>query len=264
MNFLNEILDAKKTEISKLKGHYTLSSFKEMELFEKNSISLIDSLKNHTALSIIAEIKKASPSKGIIREDFNHISIAKIYFESGANAVSVLTDVNFFKGSINYLKDIAAIKNVPLLRKDFIIDEFQIFQSKAFGADSLLLISEALSQNQIAELTQAAQEINLEVLLELHSENQLDKIDFENNKLIGINNRNLNDFTVDLSTSVNIAKKLPDSVTVVAESGIENEKDIQILKENDLNAILVGEYFMRNENIDAAFTQLKKWCGSEN
>ena len=263
MNFLNEILDTKKTEISKLKNKYTLSSFKEMGLFENKTISLRESLENSTAISIIAEIKKASPSKGIIREDFNHNSIAKTYFDSGTDAVSVLTDVNYFKGSINYLKDIAAIKNAPLLRKDFIVDEFQIFESKAFGADAVLLICEILSKNQIAELTQAAHEIKLEVLLELHSESQLDKIDYDINKIIGINNRNLNDFSVDLNTSIHISKQLPDSVTVVAESGIENEVNIQILKEHNVSAILVGEYLMRSKNIETAFTQLKEWCRVE-
>lgn len=263
MTFLKEILDEKKTEVSKLKGYYTLSSFREMEFFEKNTISLNRSLENDKAISIIAEIKKGSPSKGIIRENFDHNSIAKTYFESGADAVSVITDVNFFKGSINYLKDIAVIKNVPLLRKDFIIDEYQIFESKAFGADSILLISEILSKDQIAELSQAAHEISLEVLLELHSENQLDKIDFDTNKIIGINNRNLEDFSVDLNTSINISNLLPDSVTVVAESGIENEMDIQTLREHNVNAILVGEYLMRSENIESEFIQLKNWCGNE-
>jgi len=263
MTFLKEILDEKKTEVSKLKGYYTLSSFREMEFFENNTISLNRSLENDKAISIIAEIKKGSPSKGIIRENFDHNSIAKTYFESGADAVSVITDVNFFKGSINYLKDIAVIKNVPLLRKDFIIDEYQIFESKAFGADSILLISEILSKDQIAELSQAAHEISLEVLLELHSENQLDKIDFDTNKIIGINNRNLEDFSVDLNTSINISNLLPDSVTVVAESGIENEMDIQTLREHNVNAILVGEYLMRSENIESEFIQLKNWCGNE-
>ena len=263
MNFLNEILDTKKTEISKLKERYSLSSFKEMEFFENNIISLREALDKSKAISIIAEIKKASPSKGIIREDFNHVSIAKTYFESGANAVSILTDLNFFQGSIEYLKDINSFKNAPLLRKDFIIDEYQIFESKAYGADSVLLICEVLSKNQITELTQAANEIGLEELLELHSENQLDKINYDINKIIGINNRNLNDFSVDLSTSINISKQLPDFVTVVAESGIEDEKDIQTLKENNVDAILVGEYLMRSENIGAAFTQLKEWCGDE-
>jgi len=263
MNFLNEILDAKKTEISKLKGYYTLSSFREMDFFENNTISLNGSLEDDSAISIIAEIKKGSPSKGIIREDFDHNSIAKTYFESGADAVSVVTDVTFFKGSINFLKDIAAIKNAPLLRKDFIIDEYQIFESKAFGADSVLLISEILSKDQIAELSHAAHEISLEVLLELHSENQLDKIDFDINKIIGINNRDLNDFSVDLSASINISKQLPNSVTVVAESGLENGKDIQTLREHNVNAILVGGYLMRSENIESAFIQLKKWCGNE-
>jgi indole-3-glycerol phosphate synthase len=263
MNFLNEILDAKKIEISKLKGYYTLSSFREMDLFENNTISLNESLENKTAISIIAEIKKGSPSKGIIREDFDYNSIANTYFESGADAVSVLTDVNFFKGSIEYLKNIAANKKLPLLRKDFILDDYQIFESKAYGADAVLLICEILSDNQIAELTHAANEIDLEVLLELHSENQLDKIDYETNKIIGINNRDLNDFSVDLNTSINISKQLPEFVTVVAESGIENKKDIQTLSEHNVDAILVGEYLMRSDNIGTALTQLNKWCSNE-
>jgi indole-3-glycerol phosphate synthase len=263
MNFLNEILEVKKTEISMLKGRYSLSSFREMEFFESNTISLRESLVESPTTSIIAEIKKASPSKGIIKEDFDHIEIAKTYFEFGANTVSILTDVKFFKGSIEYLKDIAAVKNTPLLRKDFIIDEYQVFESKAFGADSVLLICEVLSKNQITELTHAASEIGLEVLLELHSANQLDKIDYEINNIIGINNRDLYDFSVDLNTSVNISEQLPDFITIVAESGITDEEDIQTLKEHNVDAILVGEYLMRSENIGAALTQLKEWCGNE-
>ncbi len=264
MNFLNEILDTKKTEISKLKGRYTLSSFREMEFFENNTISLKGALVKHTAISIIAEIKKASPSKGIIKEDFDHIAIANAYFNTGSDAISILTDINFFKGSIDYLKDIAAIKNVPLLRKDFIINEYQIFETKAIGADAVLLICEILSQNQIGELTHTANEIGLEVLLELHSADQLGKIDYDLNKIVGINNRDLNDFSVDLNTSINISKQLPEYVTVVAESGIENENDIQTLKEHNIDAILVGEYLMRSENIEVTLTELKQWCKYEN
>ncbi|UCH66424.1 MAG: indole-3-glycerol phosphate synthase TrpC [Ignavibacterium sp.] len=263
MNFLNEILAAKKTEISKLKGRYTLSSFKDMKFFENNTISLKEALDKSTAISVIAEIKKASPSKGIIKQDFNHIEIASTYFKTGADAVSILTDVNFFKGSIEYLKDIATIKNVPLLRKDFILDEYQIFETKAFGADAALLICEILSKNQIAELTHAANEIDLEVLLELHSENQLGKINYDINKIIGVNNRDLYDFSVDLSTSINISKQLPDFVTVVAESGIENNKDIKTLRKHNIDAILVGEYLMRSANIEETLNQLTQWCRGE-
>jgi len=264
MNILNEILEVKQKEVSDLKKRYFLSSFTETEYFEKETLSFYNSLKDKSDISIIAEIKKVSPSKGIIKVDFDHKAIAKSYFHNGANAVSVLTDENFFMGKLDYLKDIANFKNLPLLRKDFIIDEYQIFQSKAFGADFILLISEILSQNQIAELTHAAYEIGLEVLLELHSEAQLSKIDFNLNKLIGINNRNLNDFSVDLNTCINISQNLTEGVMVVAESGINKKEDLQLLNKSKINAILVGEYLMSSENIGAALQQLKKWCQNEN
>ena len=264
MNILNEILEVKKKEISDLRRKYSLSSFTESEFFEKETSSFYNSLKDKSVMSVIAEIKKASPSKGTIKEDFDHLAIAEAYFKNGANAVSVLTDENFFKGKIDYLKDIAIFKSLPLLRKDFIIDEYQIFEAKAFGADFILLISEILSKNQVAELTHTAYEIGLEVLLELHSEEQLNKIDFNLNKLIGINNRNLNDFSVDLNTCINISKDLPEGVMVVAESGIDNKEDVQLLKKSNIDAILVGEYLMRSENIDAALKQLIKWCRNEN
>jgi len=264
MNILDEILDVKKKEVSDLRRKYSLSSFTEMKFFEKETLSFYNSLKDNSVMSVIAEIKKASPSKGTIKEDFDHIAIAETYFHNGANAVSVLTDENFFKGNIDYLKDIASFKSLPLLRKDFIIDEYQIFQSNAFGADFILLISEILSKNQVAELTHAAYEIGLEVLLELHSEEQLHKIDFNLNKLIGINNRNLNDFSLDLNTCINIFNNLPEGVKVVAESGINKKEDVQLLNRSNIDAILVGEYLMHSENIDAALKQLTQWCRNEN
>ena len=264
MNILNEILEVKQKEVSDLRKKYTLSSITETEFFEKETLSFYDSFKDKSEISIIAEIKKASPSKGIIKENFDHIAIAETYFQNGANAVSVLTDENFFKGKLDYLKDIASFKSLPLLRKDFIIDEYQIFQSKAFGADFILLISEILSKNQIAELTHAAHEIELEVLLELHSEEQLNKIDFNLNKLIGINNRNLDDFSVDLNTCINISQNLPEDVMVVAESGVNKEADVQLLNKSNIDAILVGEYLMTSDNIEAALILLKSWCQNEN
>jgi indole-3-glycerol phosphate synthase len=264
MNILTEILEVKNREVSHLRRKYSLSSFTDTEFFEKETISFNNSLKDKSEISLIAEIKKASPSKGIIREDFDHIAIAKTFFDNGANAVSVVTDENFFKGKPDYLKEIASFKNLPLLRKDFIIDEYQIFQSKAYGADFILLISEILSKNQLAELTHAAYEIGLEVLLELHTEENLNKIDFNLNNLIGINNRNLNDYSVDLNTCINITSNLPKDIMVVAESGINKKADVQLLNESNINAILVGEYLMRSEDIKESLTQLKKWCRNEN
>ena len=264
MNILNQILEVKKEEVSRLKKFYSLNSFREMEFFFTKPLSLIDSLKESTTISIIAEIKKASPSKGIIRKDFNHKKIADIYLDGGVEAVSILTDKNFFQGDLQYLSDIAKDKRVPLLRKDFIIDECQIFESKAFGADIILLISEALSKTQINELTHAAYECGLEVLLELHSADQLGKISFDVNKLIGINNRNLENFLVDLETTAEISQKIPDKVYIVSESGINSQSDVKQLKNARTNAILVGEYLMKADDIKTQLKELKEWCQIEN
>jgi len=233
MNILNEIVGIKKEEVKKLRQKYNTGDFMSKELYHSPTISFIQRFNASQNISVIAEIKKASPSKGIIREDFNHLKIAEDYFAAGADAVSVLTDEKFFHGSINYLKDIAAIKTAPLLRKDFIIDEVQVFEAKANGADIILLISEILSADQIKELTLAAKEAGLEVLLELHNRNQFDKIDFSANNLIGINNRSLSTFKVDLTITKEIAKYLPKEVFIVSESGITTKKDIDYLKENE-------------------------------
>ncbi len=260
MNILDQIVEVKKEEVKKLKLKYSLNSFKEIEFFESDTIKFSDKIKGNQNISIIAEIKKASPSKGIIREDFNHLKIAETYFKCRANAVSILTDENFFKGSIEYLKEIALIKEVPLLRKDFILDEFQVFQSKGNGADIILLISEILSKAQINELTHAAKEAGLEVLLELHSEKQLDKIDFDINNILGVNNRNLEDFSIDLNTTLKLSKLFPEESILVTESGINKKQDIDYLMQANINALLIGEHLMASKNIEKNFKELKEWC----
>ena len=159
MTVLDEILDVKKVEVQKLRSEFSISRFKDSEFFKKKCLSFKDALFKDDAISIIAEIKKASPSKGIIKEDFNHLKIAEEYINAGADAISVLTDEKFFQGHINFLKEIAQIKSIPLLRKDFIIDEYQIFEAKSNGADVILLIAEALSLQQIQELTHCTKEI---------------------------------------------------------------------------------------------------------
>jgi len=263
MSILNEINETKKEEVIKLKRDYTYSRFTDYEFFSKSIIPFRDSLDQNEKLSIIAEIKKASPSKGIILKDFNHINIAEAYMNNGANAISVLTDKNYFKGSINYLNDVAKIKTVPLLRKDFIIDEYQIYEAKANGADAVLLIAESLSKNQINELTLAAKETDLEVLLELHSIDQIEKINFEQNKIIGINNRDLKSFKTDLTTVNIISKFVPEENLLVAESGIKTKNDIDFLKETRASAILVGEHLMSSKNIEDSLEQLSEWCSYE-
>ena len=263
MNILDEILEVKKSEVKELRSNYTFNSFRDMEFFNVKSLSFYDKSKLNGNISIIAEIKKASPSKGIIRKDFNHLKIAEFYFQESVDAVSVLTDKKFFQGDISFLNDIAKIKQTPLLRKDFIIDEYQVFESKANGADFILLICEALSKNQIRDLTQSALETGLEVLLELHSEEQLSKIDFQLNKIIGVNNRNLEDFSVNLSTTEKIARHLPDDVIIVSESGISKKEDIDFIHSAKAKAILVGEHLMKAEDIKSKLKELKQWCSNE-
>ena len=264
MSILDQIVKEKMEEVRILKRDFSISRFTDSEFFEKDAHSFANKMENLNRLAIIAEIKKSSPSRGVIKDNFNHIEIANVYFENDVDAVSILTDEKFFKGKIKYLNEIAKIKSVPILRKDFIIDELQIYQSKSAGADMVLLIAEILSASQIAELTAAASELDLEVLLELHSEEQLAKIDFRKNNLIGINNRNLKTFHVDLAATFKICKLLPESVNVISESGIKTKSDVEMLKqETTAKGILVGEHLMQSDDIDYAIKELKDWCMNE-
>ncbi|MCX6149454.1 MAG: indole-3-glycerol phosphate synthase TrpC [Ignavibacteriales bacterium] len=263
MNILDKIVDSKKQEVKKLRKEFSIEDFEKSPLFNKLSYSLMNHISSDKNISIIAEIKKASPSKGILKEDFNHLEIARAYFSQNVNGISVLTDEKYFQGNILYLKDIAEIKNKPLLRKDFIFDELQVYEAKANGADAILLIAEVLSATQIKELTLTAQQVGLEVLLELHSENQISKIDFGLNKLIGINNRNLESFITDIQTTVNISKLIPDDVLLVSESGIKSKSDVNILKTAEIDAVLVGKYFMKAKDIEESINEFKSWCTIE-
>lgn len=263
MNFLDDILEVKKREVAELKGKYSFSSFSDFPFWDADTLPFREKLLSGSNINVIAEIKKASPSKGLLLEDFDHLKIAEEYFSAGADAISVLTDKLFFKGDISFLKDIAAIKKDPLLRKDFIIDEHQIFEAKANGADIILLISEALSQMQLNDLTDAALELGLNVLVELHGRKQLNKINLNKPVIVGINNRNLHTFEVDLQTTVELKKLLPDKFPVISESGINDEEDIKLLKEVNVSGILVGESLMKAEDRKKKLSELKLWCANE-
>jgi len=260
MNILDKINETKKEEVKKLRRSFSYSRFTDSEFFNKERIKFRKSLDKKNKLSIISEIKKASPSKGIILEDFNHLKIAEAYINNGADAISILTDINYFKGNISYLNDIAKIKTVPLLRKDFIIDEYQIYEAKANGADAILLISESLSKNQINELTAVAEETDLEVLLELHSLEQIEKINFTQNKIIGINNRDLKSFKTNLNTVNVISEFVPEENLLVAESGIKTKDDVDFIKQTRAGAMLIGEHLMSSKNIGDSLKQLSDWC----
>lgn len=266
-DILAEIVEVKKDEIKLLHRNFTLSRFEDSPFWGKSFQDVKQKIKDSSErLSIIAEIKKASPSKGIIREDFDPLVFADIYSNIGVDVISVLTDKHFFQGDIQYLNSIAARFDIPLLRKDFLIDEYQVFEAKSNGADVILLIAEILSPSQICELTAAAKELNMSVLLELHSSSQFDKIDFSKNQLIGINNRDLTTFKVDVLTSARISEKLksfnPDLV-VIAESGFKSESEINNVKNSGVDGLLVGEHFMRAKNIGDSVKRFMEWCRYE-
>jgi indole-3-glycerol phosphate synthase len=264
MNILDQIVETKKEEIRNLRTRYQIGHFTDSEYFNQPTMSLLNALRQSCNVSVIAEIKKASPSAGVIGTDFDPVKIAGIYEMNKASAISVLTDRNYFQGSCDYLRAVATVSHIPLLRKDFILDEYQVYEARAAGADAILLIAEILSVSQIIELTQTASSIGLDVLLELHSIEQLKKIDFNNNRLIGINNRNLTDLSVDPDTILRIKELLPSDVITVAESGIHEKSQIQKIKKAGINAILVGEYLLRAVDPGKVLHELKQWCNDAN
>ena len=196
--------------------------------------------------AIIAEIKKASPSAGIISEDFDPIQKAKDYEAFGAAALSILTEEDFFLGSIEYLKEVKAITSLPILRKDFMVDEYQIYEAKLMGADCILLIASILSDAQITAFVALAEELELDYLIEVHDEAELSRVEHFKDAMIGVNNRDLKTFTVDLDNSVRLKHKFEHSNIFIAESGIKNQDDIDYLKSHQIHAFLIGESLMRD------------------
>jgi indole-3-glycerol phosphate synthase len=196
--------------------------------------------------AIIAEIKKASPSAGIISEDFDPIQKAKDYEVFGAAALSILTEEDFFLGSIEYLKEVKAITSLPILRKDFMVDEYQIYEAKLMGADCILLIASILSDAQITAFVTLAEELELDYLIEVHDEVELSRVEHFKDAMIGVNNRDLKTFTVDLDNSVRLKHKFEHSNIFIAESGIKNQDDIDYLKSHQIHAFLIGESLMRD------------------
>ena len=195
--------------------------------------------------AIIAEIKKASPSAGIISEDFDPIQKAKDYEAFGAAALSILTEEDFFLGSIEYLKEVKAVTSLPILRKDFMIDEYQIYEAKLIGADCILLIASLLSDTQMLGFVRLAENLELDYLIEIHDEKELSRAGHFKNALIGVNNRNLKTFEVDLDNSVRLKNQFNGDNIFIAESGIKNQEDFIYLKEKGLNIFLIGESLMK-------------------
>ena len=207
-------------------------------------------------VSLIAEVKKASPSKGLIREDFDPVKIAQAYASSGAACISVLTDEHFFKGHLDYLKAIREAVDIPLLRKDFVLDPSQVYEARMAGADAVLLIAECLEPSQLKELHDLIVELGMTPLVELYDAANVDAVLACQPMLVGVNNRDLNTFEVDLMHSIRVKQQLPATTTFVSESGIFTHEDVQLMQVNQVDAILVGESLMRNDDVEAAVKRL--------
>lgn len=255
MTMLNEILTHKREEVRQRKKATTLAQLRDSEYFSFRRLSLQRALRRRTP-AIIAEVKKASPSRGVLREEFDPLAIARQYIEHGASAISVLTDEKFFQGKLQFISSMRTFVNVPLLRKDFIIDRFQLCEAKAAGADAVLLIAAALDRPALNDLHDEARSIDLECLVEVHSREEIESLDFDRVRLVGINNRDLATFRTTIETSLQLRKFVPEDVTIVSESGIAKPADISRLMEHGINAFLVGETLMKAENPGLALREL--------
>ena len=246
MSILQKIVESTRRKLVTRKAEQSLEEIqqilKEVKL-PKGSFKT--SLENKDE-AIIAEIKKASPSAGIIAHDFNPVQKAKDYEAFGASALSILTEEDFFMGSMQYLQDVKEITSLPILRKDFMIDEYQIYESKLIGADCILLIVSILSDHQLSAFVELAEKLELDYLIEVHDEVELKRIEHFSNALIGVNNRNLKTFEVDLNNSIRLKKCFHKSNIFIAESGIKSKTDMSYLQENDIKAFLIGESLMKN------------------
>jgi len=253
MSILDDIISFKRQEVEKRKKDVGLDELEKREFFSREIISLKQSLLDETRTGIIAEFKRRSPSKGIINNAADVNKVTTAYVKGGASALSILTDEYFFGGSESDLLR-ARIHEIPILRKDFIVEKYQLVESRAMGADVILLIAACLSPKEVRDLAAFAKELDLEVLLELHGENELahvcDEID-----LVGINNRNLKTFEVDIERSLAMANKIPAGKIRIAESGISKIENIKLFREHGFKGFLMGEHFMKQADPGRAFEE---------
>ena len=253
---LDTIVAYKQEEVRLQKDQLPLSELRQVLFDVSPTRDFKTAISTPGQINLIAEVKKASPSKGIIRQDFDPTAIAQIYQSSGASAISILTDERFFQGSLSYLTAIRENTSIPLLRKDFIIDEYQIYQARAAGADAILLITAILEVTQMQSFLNKAHSLNLDCLVEVHTESELKRALDTDAQIIGINNRDLKTFQTNLDTTLRLRKLIPKDKFVVSESGIHSRQDVEMLQEFGINAILVGESLMRSTDISAKVKEL--------
>lgn len=256
-DILQTIADQTAEDLKKQKRRVSQRDLESMKGYEKERLNFKEALET-PEISVIAEVKKASPSKGVIREDFDPERIAAQYIESGAAAISVLTDKPFFQGSLTYLKKISDISSIPLLRKDFILDPYQVKEARAYGADAVLLIVTMYSGRQLEELIAACREFELDALVECYYKEEVESLNWDEISVVGVNNRNLSTFEVDLHRGVDLLKLAPEYVVTVSESGLHSAEDLHYLRMNGINAALMGEYLMKQNHPGAALSDLRK------
>lgn len=248
---LKKILARKQEEIAERSSAVSIAELKEQCEKADSPRGFVRALQakiDSGQAAVIAEVKKASPSKGIIREDFDPVAIAKSYEKGGACCLSVLTDIDFFQGSDEYLKMARSATSLPVIRKDFIIDEYQVYEARALGADCILLIVSALEGAQLSKLYNLAVELDMDVLVEVHDEEELKQALALDSSMVGINNRNLHTFETSLENTFQLVDKIPGETIIITESGIHTTDDVAAMRGHSVNAFLVGEAFMRSED----------------
>lgn len=256
MSILDEIVEYKKSEVTHKKEQLPLS--KILSGIDKlpQTRDFSSAVGSSGKLHLIAEIKKSSPSAGEITKNFDVKNIAKQYEQAAADAISVLTDIKYFQGDILYIDIVKQTTSLPVLRKDFIIDEYQIYESRYFGADAILLIAAVLDKEKIQSFLKIASGLKLSVITEVHKEEELETALETEAGIIGINNRNLSDLSVDINTTLKLRPKIPAGKVIISESGIKNKNDIEKLRNCGVNAVLIGEHFMKSENIKESIAEL--------
>lgn len=258
MSILTKIIEKKKERLLSAKSMAPLAELKSLIREIEKPVDFQTAItRDKNAIKLIAEIKKASPSKGLIRNNFNHIEIARIYENEKADAISVLTEEDYFQGNLSFLTDVKMTTTRPVLRKDFIFDEYQIYEARANRADAILLIAAILDKNQAEEYLHLALELGMSVLFEVHDMDELDMALLIKAPVIGINNRNLKTLKIDLNTSLELKKEVPEDRIVVAESGIRTREDVLRLQEAGLDAMLIGTSFMESQDIAEKIQELK-------
>lgn len=254
-NILEEIAEKTRERIRKEKRQFPLDQLKTLAEKAPQQPSFLEALKK-PGMSYICEVKKASPSKGLIAPEFPYLEIAKEYEAAGASAISCLTEPFYFMGSDTYLREITETVDIPVLRKDFTVDKYMIYQAKAFGAAAVLLICAILNDQELLEYRELAETLGMDALVEAHDENEVAKALKTGAKIIGVNNRDLKTFKVDMNNSIRLRNLAPDNVVFVSESGIKNAGDIAILERNRVGAVLIGETLMRSPDKKAALEDL--------